>query len=83
MQQVFALVLEKIWIMQNKKGKASKFAKEIEDLRKKTPENKFYEKLEDLRNKEIKKLLFDEFLRETNNSKNNNRAITGFFKRQT
>jgi len=82
-QQVFALVLEKIWIMQNKKGKASKFAKEIEDLRKKTPENKFYEKLEDLRNKEIKKLLFDEFLRETNNSKNNNRAITGFFKRQT
>jgi len=78
-QQVFALVLEKIWKMQNKEGKVSKFHREIELLKKTTPENKFQEKLEDLKEKEIKKLLFDEFLRETNNKKNNTKPLTNYF----
>jgi hypothetical protein len=69
-QQVFALVLEKIWDLQNKgltKGK--KFKNEVELLRKNTDEDKFEEKLEQLKNKEVKALLFDEYLRETNNAK--------------
>lgn len=80
LQQVFALVLEKMWDMQNKKSKISKFRKEVEILRKKTDVSKFEEKLEDLKEKEVKVLLFDEFLRETNNQKENNQALTGFFK---
>ena len=79
-QQVFALVLEKIWTMQNKKSKIAKFRKEIEQLRATTEDQeKFQDKLDKLRNKEVKTLLFDEFLRETNNQKESNQALTKFF----
>jgi DNA polymerase elongation subunit (family B) len=78
-QQLFALVLEKIWEMQNKRSKISKFKKEVEILRGKTVPSKFEEKVEDLKEKEIKILLFDEFLRETNNQKSNNKPLTSFF----
>ena len=79
-QQVFALVLEKIWTMQNKKSKIAKFKKEIEHLRETTEnDEKFQDKLDKLRNKEVKTLLFDEFLRETNNQKESNQAVTKFF----
>lgn len=79
-QQVFALVLEKIWDMQNKTlTKGKKFKKEIEQLRKEVDDNeKFEEKLETLRCKEIKVLLFDEYLRETNNEKAGLQSITKF-----
>ena len=40
---------------------------------------KFEEKLDDLRAKEVKALLFDEFLRVTNNSKAGNQSLLGFF----
>ena len=79
-QQVFALVLEKIWTMQNKKSKIAKFKKEIEHLRETTEnDEKFQDKLDKLRNKEVKTLLFDEFLRETNNQTESNQAVTKFF----
>jgi DNA polymerase elongation subunit (family B) len=78
-RQVFALVLEKIWIMQNKKSKISKFKKEIETLRNTVEEEKFEDKLEDLKNNEVKILLFDEYLRKTNNEKQGVVAITNFF----
>lgn len=79
-QQVFALVLEKMWTMQKKISKLSKFKREVDALRIKTKPEKFDEKLDDLKEKEVKALLFDEFLRETNNQKENNQALTGFFK---
>ena len=85
LQQVFALVLEKIWELQGKKlTKLPKYKKEVEILRKKYSEpifdkEKFEEKLEDLRNKEIKTLLFDKYLRETNNEKLGVKSITSFF----
>ena len=44
-----------------------------------TDPDKFEEKLETLRNKEIKVLLFDEFLRETNNQKECNQPLTKYF----
>jgi hypothetical protein len=40
---------------------------------------KFEEKLEEFRCKEIKALLFDEYLRETNNEKSGNQSVTKFF----
>uniref|UniRef100_A0A6C0D8V7 DNA polymerase n=1 Tax=viral metagenome TaxID=1070528 RepID=A0A6C0D8V7_9ZZZZ len=79
-QQLFALVLEKMWEMQNKKGKIIKFKKEVEQLKKSTPVDKFDDKLESIKNKEVKALLFDEFLRETNNQKTGNQSVMKFFK---
>jgi DNA polymerase elongation subunit (family B) len=65
-QQVFALVLEKIWKMQNKELKIHKFKQEIEDLKavynNDTSNEKYLAKLEQMKNKEVKILLFDEFL---------------------
>jgi len=79
-QQVFALVLEKMWIMQNKRAKITKFQQEIKTLKNNTDPSKFEDKLDDLKNKEVKALLFDEFLRETNNQKNKNQPLTKYFK---
>jgi predicted SnoaL-like aldol condensation-catalyzing enzyme len=62
-----------------------KYKKDVEALKKKYPvndelsEEKFQDKLEDLRCKEIKMLLFDEYLRETNNEKAGNQSVTKFF----
>ena len=80
-QQVFALVLEKIWSMKNKLPKLLKYKKDIEVLKEKyiNDEEKFDEKKEEIRCKEIKALLFDEYLRETNNEKAGNQSVTKFF----
>ena len=87
-QQLFALVVEKIWEMQNKRPKLLKYKKEIEQLRRDLlfeieDEDKFKEKFEDkveqIRCKEIKALLFDDYLRETNNEKAGNQSLTKFF----
>ena len=78
-QQLFALVLEKIWEMQSKKKLLSKFKKDVESLKKTTPEDKFEGKLEQFKNKEVKKMLFDEYLRETNNGKDGNQSLMKFF----
>ena len=80
-QQVFALVLEKIWTMQNKKPKINQFKKKIESLKKEYIDDseKFEEKFEAMRCKEIKALLFDEYLRETNNEKDGNQSLDKYF----
>ena len=78
-QQVFALVLEKIWEMQSKKKLLSKFKKDVEKLKSSTPEDKFETKLEQLKNKEVKAMLFDEYLRKTNNEKEGNQSVLKFF----
>jgi DNA polymerase elongation subunit (family B) len=78
-QQVFALVLEKIWEMQGKKKLLSKFKKDVEKLKSSTPENKWEDKLEQLKNKEVKNMLFEEYLRETNNEKEGNQSMLKFF----
>jgi DNA polymerase elongation subunit (family B) len=80
-QQVFALVLEKIWAMQSKTPKIIKFKRDVEALRKTVEHDKFDDKLEQLKNKEVKALLFDEYLRETNNEKEGNQSLTKFFKK--
>jgi DNA polymerase elongation subunit (family B) len=82
-QQLFALVLERIWIMQRKELTALRpFKKEVELLRKTVPdEEKFNDKLEQLRNKKVKAMLFDDYLRETNNEKEGNQSLMKFFKK--
>jgi DNA polymerase elongation subunit (family B) len=82
-QQLFALVLERIWIMQRKELTYLRpFKKEVELLRKSVPdEEKFNDKLEQLRNKKVKAMLFDDFLRETNNEKEGNQSLMKFFKK--
>jgi DNA polymerase elongation subunit (family B) len=80
-QQVFALVLEKIWLMNKKLPKIKQFKKSIEILKSEYTDNleKFQDKFEALRCKEIKTLLFDEYLRETNNEKEGVQSLTKFF----
>jgi len=80
-QQIFALVLEKMWVIKNKKAKISKFQIEVQQLRKTHSPDKVEDKIDDLKNKEVKMLLFDEFLRETNNSKAGNQSIISFCKK--
>jgi len=76
-QQVFALVLEQL---DEFKRKRDRFAEEIECLRENLEEDKFRKKEIDLRNKEVKSILFDKYLRVTENAKKGNREITNFFK---
>jgi DNA polymerase elongation subunit (family B) len=81
-QQVFALVLEKIWELQGKKlTTLQKYKKEVELLKKKYSDDneKLKDKIDDLRNKEVKTLLFDKYLRETNNEKQGVKSIKSFF----
>jgi DNA polymerase elongation subunit (family B) len=78
-QQLMALVLEKIWEFQGKKGKIAKFRKELETIRKTERPDKVEDKIEALKHKEVKSLLFDEFLRETDNQKQDRQSITQFF----
>ena len=81
--QLFGLVLEDIWKMQGKESKIAKFKREVAELKKEYENDteKFQDKLDKLKDKEVKALLFDKYLRETNNAKAGNQAITGFFKR--
>jgi DNA polymerase elongation subunit (family B) len=81
-QQLFALVLEKIWEMQNKKPKIAKFKKDVEILRKNTDPEKFEDKLEQMKNNEVKALLFNEYLREINNEKEGVQSLTKFFNKK-
>jgi DNA polymerase elongation subunit (family B) len=76
-QQVFALVLEKMWEAQKKLPKIKKFQTEVASLKKQyaDDEEKFEDKLEQLKNKEVKALLFDDYLRETNNEKQGNQSL--------
>jgi DNA polymerase elongation subunit (family B) len=81
LQQVFALVLEQLKDFKKAKGHTLRTWKNaLESLRKEYPDDEKYRDKEDsLRNKEVKALLFDPYLRETNNMKNGNSSITQFF----
>ena len=81
-QQLFALVLEKIWEIQGKKKLLSKFKKDVEKLKSITSVEKFEDKLEQLKNKEVKAMLFDEYLRVTNNEKEGNQSVLKFFQKK-
>jgi DNA polymerase elongation subunit (family B) len=78
--QLFGLVLEDIWRMQNKSSKISKFRREIAVLKLEQEDNKkFEDKLAKMKDKEVKTLIFDKYLRETNNIKEGNQSVAKFF----
>jgi DNA polymerase elongation subunit (family B) len=81
--QLFGLVLEDIWRMQNKGAKISKFRREIAELRREQEDNKkFEDKLAKMKDKEVKTLIFDKYLRETNNAKEGNQSVAKFFQKK-
>ena len=76
-QQVFALVLENIDAFKRKKRN---FQMKIDTLRNTVEDKeKLEEKISAMKNKEVKALLFDKYLRETDNRQNNMKSITTFF----
>ena len=77
--QLFGLVLEEMWALKKMRGKINRFKEDVMKLKASTPEDKFQDKLDKLKDKEVKTLLFDDYLRETNNAKNGNRPLTSFF----
>ena len=78
-QQVFALVLEKIPAFKKKVKMFHHKVKAQERLLKDDVE-KFARKEADMRNKEVKGLIFDEYLRQSENLKKGNVEITKIFK---
>jgi len=82
-QQVFALVLEDMKDFKKKKGHTLRsWKKELEVLHKEYSDTEIRKKKEDvLRNKEVKALLFDAYLRKTDNLKNGLTSITSFYKK--
>tara|TARA_R110001599_G_scaffold26607_1_gene93792 strand:- start:902 stop:1576 length:675 start_codon:yes stop_codon:yes gene_type:complete len=81
LQQVFALVLENLKGFRIKKGESlRRWKTELKALKKDYPDQEQYKKKEDsLRNKEVKALLFDDYLRQTDNMRKGDQSITGFF----
>jgi DNA polymerase elongation subunit (family B) len=77
-QQVFALILEDI---PSFKRNVPAFKRKCEYLKQtcKTDEEKYNKKEEALRNKEVKKIIFDDALRQANNIKNGQKSIKKFF----
>ena len=75
-QQLFALVLEDMPKFRRKK---LSFQNKVETLRQYMEPEKFLKKEADMRNKEVKILLFDDYLRVTENMKKGNQEISKFF----
>ena len=70
-QQVFALVLDKIPAFKRKMLTFNKYKMQIKDWKKTLPKDKSDKKIDDLRNKEVKKLLFDDTLNKIKNKGTN------------
>jgi DNA polymerase elongation subunit (family B) len=80
--QLFGLVLEDIWLSQKppRRVKANNFKKDIERLKlEMEDEKKCEKKISKLKDKEVQALIFDKYLRETNNAKEGNQSVVKFF----
>ncbi len=82
-QQLFALVLENMAAFRKRKCHTLRiWYDELKKLKAEYPDEIQYQKKEQmLRNKEVKILLFDDFLRQTDNMKKGNQSIQTFFKK--
>ena len=78
-QQVFALVLEKLADFKKRKGHTlRRWKKELETLRRLHPDPETYKKQEDaVRNKEVKAMLFEKYLQQT--MRDGSQSIMSFF----
>lgn len=76
--QLFGLVLEDIWISQKppRKGKITTFRKELETIKNlEQDEKKCEKKINKIKDKEVQALIFDKYLRDTNNAKSGNQSL--------
>lgn len=83
LQQLFALVLEDMKDFKRKKGVSLRtWKRDLALLKDGYPNIEELKKKEDaLRNKEVKMLLFDPYIRKTDNLKKGNKSIDNFFKK--
>jgi len=81
-QQLFALVLEKIYTINKKIPKLGVMKKKIDEIKKTYIDDpvKMEKKIAEYRAKEIKVLLFDEFLIVANNKNNRLKSVKDYFK---
>jgi hypothetical protein len=80
--QLFGLVLEDIWLSQKppRRAKVSALRKEIETIKSsEEDEKKCEKKINKLKDKEVQALIFDKYLRDTNNAKSGNQSVAKFF----
>jgi DNA polymerase elongation subunit (family B) len=81
LQQLYGLGLEQIWEHQKKMPAIRTHKKEVVELRQKYPDQEtFAKKHDDFCSKKVKPLLFDKWLTQLQNKKDNAREITGFFR---
>jgi DNA polymerase elongation subunit (family B) len=79
-QQLYGLGLEQIWEHQKKQVAIRGHRKEVEDLRKQFPDQEtFVKKHDDFCSKKVKPLLFDKWLIQLQNQRNNMKDISSFF----
>ena len=80
-QQLFALVLEEIPAFKRKPFVVKEYKKNIKAIKEEFGYDiaKMDKKIEDLRNKEVKTILFDSYLKEISNAKNNIQTLECFF----
>ena len=81
--QLFGLVLEDIWMSQKppRRAKVTNLRKDIDSLKREFSDDykKCEEKIAKIKDKEVKALIFDKYLRETNNIREGNQSLTNFF----
>jgi DNA polymerase elongation subunit (family B) len=84
--QLFGLVLEDIWMSQKppRRAKVSTLRKDIETVKHEfsTDSKKCEDKIAKMKDKEVKALIFDKYLRVTNNAKEGNQSVTNFFQKK-
>ena len=75
-------MLEDIWLNQKppRRAKVTHFKNEIENIRTaEEDEKKCEKKINKIKDKEVQALIFDKYLRDTNNSKTGNQSVSNFF----
>jgi DNA polymerase elongation subunit (family B) len=83
--QLFGLVLEDIWLNQKppRRAKITNFRKEIQSIKdSEEDEKKSEKKVNKIKDKEVQLLLFDKYLRDTNNIKTGNQSVAKFFSKK-
>ena len=80
--QLFGLVLEDIWMAQKppRRAKVTTFRKDMEAIKlAEEDEKKCEKKINRIKDKEVQALIFDKYLRDSNNAKSGNQSIAKMF----
>jgi DNA polymerase elongation subunit (family B) len=83
--QLFGLVLEDIWLNQKppRRAKVTQLKREVESIQaSEEDEKKCEKKISKIKDKEVQALIFDKYLRDTNNTKTGNQSVTKFFSKK-